>query len=87
MPFIAQVAVGRRPYLNIFNNDFETIDGTGVRDYIHISDLASGHVKALDYVASHKGIEAVNLGTGKGISVLEMVPLLKKPADRQSLIR
>ena len=82
MPFIAQVAVGRRPYLNIFGNDFETIDGTGVRDYIHISDLASGHVKALDYVASHKGIEAVNLGTGKGISVLEMVAAFEEASGQ-----
>ena len=73
MPFISQVAIGRRPYLNVFGDDFDTKDGTGVRDYIHISDLASGHVKALDYISQHKGVEAVNLGTGDGVSVLEMV--------------
>ena len=73
MPFIAQVAIGRRPVLNVFGNDYDTPDGTGVRDYIHVDDLARGHVAALDYITRHKGVEAVNLGAGKGISVLEMV--------------
>ena len=73
MPFIAQVAIGHRPVLNVFGNDYDTPDGTGVRDYIHVDDLARGHVAALDYITRHKGVEAVNLGAGKGISVLEMV--------------
>ena len=73
MPFIAQVAIGHRPVLNVFGNDYDTPDGTGVRDYIHVDDLARGHAAALDYITRHKGVEAVNLGAGKGISVLEMV--------------
>lgn len=73
MPFIAQVAIGRRPVLNVFGNDYDTPDGTGVRDYIHVDDLARGHAAALDYITHHTGVEAVNLGAGKGISVLEMV--------------
>ena len=73
MPFIAQVAVGRRDHLNVFGDDYDTPDGTGVRDYIHVVDLAEGHVKAMDYALRHTGAEAINLGTGRGCSVLEMV--------------
>ncbi|MGC6530254.1 MAG: UDP-glucose 4-epimerase GalE [Candidatus Puniceispirillaceae bacterium] len=73
VPFIAQVAVGRRPKLQIFGNDYDTPDGTGIRDYIHVSDLAKGHVDALNYAANHKGVEAINLGTGTGHSVLDVV--------------
>lgn len=73
VPFIAQVAVGRREKLLVFGDDYNTPDGTGVRDYIHVTDLAAGHVAALNYVAAHQGVEAVNLGTGQGHSVLEMV--------------
>ena len=74
MPFVAQVCVGRRAKLNVFGNDYDTPDGTGVRDYIHVVDLAKGHVSALDALYSRDvGCEAVNLGTGKGISVLELV--------------
>ncbi|MDX1677579.1 UDP-glucose 4-epimerase GalE [Arsukibacterium sp.] len=73
MPFISQVAVGKRDKLNIFGNDYPTADGTGVRDYIHVVDLAAGHLKALQYLENHQGIEAINLGTGTGYSVLEMV--------------
>ena len=73
VPYIAQVAVGRRAALQVFGDDYDTPDGTGVRDYIHVTDLAAGHVAALNYVAAHKGVEAVNLGTGRGHSVLEMV--------------
>lgn len=73
MPFIAQVAVGRRAALSVFGADYDTKDGSGVRDYIHVSDLANGHVAALDYVANNTGVEAVNLGAGIGISVFEMV--------------
>ena len=84
MPFISQVAIGRRPYLNVFGDDFDTKDGTGVRDYIHISDLALGHVKALDYISQHKGVEAVNLGTGDGVSVLEMVHAFEKATGQKN---
>ncbi len=73
MPYITQVAVGRLPHLNVFGNDYPTPDGTGVRDYIHVVDLARGHVKALEYALAHTGTEVFNLGTGKGVSVLELV--------------
>ncbi|MRW93043.1 UDP-glucose 4-epimerase GalE [Duganella sp. FT80W] len=73
MPFVAQVAVGRRPQLSVFGSDYPTPDGTGVRDYIHVVDLAVGHVKALDKLASAAGVYTYNLGTGQGNSVLEMV--------------
>ena len=73
MPFISQVAVGKREQLSVFGNDYPTVDGTGVRDYIHVVDLACGHVKALQYLENHHGIEAINLGTGTGYSVLDMV--------------
>ncbi len=73
MPFIAQVAVGRRDHLNVFGNDYDTPDGTGVRDYLHVVDLARGHVKACDYAAAHTGCEIINLGTGVGYSVLDVV--------------
>jgi UDP-glucose 4-epimerase len=73
MPFITQVAVGKLEELKVFGNDYSTIDGTGVRDYIHVVDLAKGHLKALEKVQSSAGVEAYNLGTGKGYSVLEMV--------------
>ncbi len=72
MPFISQVAVGRRDHLSIFGNDYNTVDGTGVRDYIHVVDLARGHVAALPYCDSHKGCVEINLGTGTGYSVLQM---------------
>ena len=73
MPFITQVAVGRRDKLSVFGNDYDTHDGTGVRDYIHVVDLARGHVAAVKYVLEHKGCEVFNLGTGTGYSVLDMV--------------
>ncbi len=73
LPYVAQVAVGRREYLNVFGQDYPTVDGTGVRDYIHVVDLARGHVAALEKIASFSGAEAVNLGTGQGYSVLEVV--------------
>ena len=73
MPYITKVASGELPYLNVFGNDYPTIDGTGVRDYIHVVDLAIGHVKALNKVLNNKGIEVYNLGTGVGYSVLEIV--------------
>ena len=73
MPYITQVAVGIRKELSVFGNDYPTPDGTGVRDFIHVVDLAKGHVAAIDYVNQHTGWEAINLGTGKGTSVLELV--------------
>ena len=73
MPYITQVAVGRREYLSVYGSDYNTPDGTGVRDYIHVVDLAKGHVAAVRYAADHKGCEAINLGTGIGCSVLDMV--------------
>ena len=76
MPFIAQVAGGRRPHLNIWGDDFATLDGTGVRDYVHVTDLAIGHVKALDHLNhldGDGGCFAVNIGTGQGHSVMDMV--------------
>lgn len=73
MPYITQVAAGRLEQLGVFGNDYNTHDGTGVRDYIHVVDLAKGHVKALDYSNAHKGVEVFNLGTGTGYSVLDIV--------------
>ena len=78
MPYISQVAVGKREKLSVFGDDYDTPDGSGVRDYIHVVDLACGHVCAVDYARAHKGIEAVNLGTGNGISVLELVNTFEK---------
>lgn len=73
MPFISQVAVGKREKLTIFGDDYDTVDGTGVRDYIHVADLATGHVAALKTLNAQSGLHTYNLGTGKGTSVLEMV--------------
>ena len=73
MPYIAQVAVGKRDHLNVFGNDYNTVDGTGVRDYIHVVDLAKGHVVATDRALKVKGCEVFNLGTGTGVSVLQLV--------------
>ncbi len=78
MPYITQVAAGRLECLGVFGNDYPTHDGTGVRDYIHVVDLAKGHVKAIDYADSHKGTEIFNLGTGTGYSVLDIVNAFMK---------
>ena len=83
MPFIAQVAVGRREFLQVFGNDYQTPDGTGVRDYIHVVDLAKGHVSALDYLAGNRGLFTVNLGTGQGYSVLDMVKAFEIASGRE----
>ncbi|HFK1762635.1 UDP-glucose 4-epimerase [Bacillus wiedmannii] len=83
MPYVTQVAVGKLKELNIFGNDYPTKDGTGVRDYIHVVDLAKGHVRALEKVLETKGIEAYNLGTGKGYSVLEMVKAFEKVSGKK----
>jgi UDP-glucose 4-epimerase len=82
MPYIAQVAVGQRPYLNVFGDDYPTPDGTGVRDYIHVVDLALGHVAALRYLDCHNGVATVNLGTGSGVSVLAMVKAFERASGR-----
>ena len=78
LPYIAQVETGQREYLNVFGDDYDTKDGTGVRDYIHVVDLAKAHVKAIEYAAKHKGIEIINIGTGKGYSVLEILHAYEK---------
>ncbi|MBR6533507.1 MAG: UDP-glucose 4-epimerase GalE [Clostridia bacterium] len=72
MPYISQVAVGKLEKLHVFGDDYKTVDGTGVRDYIHVVDLANGHVKAVDWALENKGCEAFNLGTGNGTSVLQL---------------
>ena len=73
MPYIAQTAVGKLPFLSVFGDDYDTPDGTGVRDYIHVADLAAGHVSAIKHLEQHPGVSVFNLGTGKGVSVLELV--------------
>lgn len=78
MPYIAQVAVGRLEKLHVFGNDYKTPDGTGVRDYIHVVDLALGHVKAVEWALNNKGCEEINLGTGKGTTVLELRSAFEK---------
>lgn len=82
MPYILQVAVGRRPQLEIFGSDYPTPDGTGVRDYIHVVDLARGHVAALGAMSGLTGAVPINLGTGRGVSVLEMVRAMGRAAQR-----
>lgn len=82
MPYIAQVAVGKREKLGVFGNDYDTPDGTGVRDYIHVVDLANGHVKAVNYILTNPGLDVINLGTGKGYSVLDMVKAFSKACGR-----
>ncbi|MBQ2891083.1 MAG: UDP-glucose 4-epimerase GalE [Clostridia bacterium] len=78
MPYIAQVAVGKREYLNVFGDDYDTPDGTGVRDYIHVVDLAIGHIKAVEKISNKVGVVTYNLGTGTGYSVLDMVKAFSK---------
>lgn len=82
-PYIAQVASGKLDHLNVFGNDYDTPDGTGVRDYIHVVDLAKGHLAALEYVLEHTGVQAVNLGTGNGTSVLELVSAFEKASGKK----
>ena len=78
LPYVAQVAVGKRPCLGVFGNDYDTPDGTGVRDYIHVVDLAAGHVKAIEKLREKPGVEVYNLGTGNGYSVLQVVAAFEK---------
>lgn len=92
VPYVARVAVGKLPHLNVFGGDYDTHDGTGVRDYIHVVDLAQGHLRALEYAFENKGADAINLGTGKGSSVLDVLaayekacgkPIARKIVDRR----
>jgi UDP-glucose 4-epimerase len=84
MPYVAQVAVGRRPHLTVFGADYDTPDGTGVRDYIHIMDLAQGHLSAIQYMDKKgSGIFTFNLGTGTGYSVLQMVKAMEEACKHE----
>lgn len=82
VPYVTQVAIGKRPRLQVYGGDYPTPDGTGVRDYIHVVDLVRGHLKALDYLAQNPGLITVNLGTGQGYSVLEMVRAFEAASGR-----
>ncbi|MEK7875577.1 MAG: UDP-glucose 4-epimerase GalE [Pseudomonadota bacterium] len=82
MPYIAQVATGQREFLNVFGNDYPTPDGTGIRDYLHVMDLAEGHVAALNYLNEKGGLLTVNLGTGQGCSVLEVIKAFEQASGR-----
>jgi UDP-glucose 4-epimerase len=81
MPYLSKVATGELPHLNIYGNDYPTNDGTGVRDYIHVMDLAEGHLAALQFLKNFSGIDCVNLGTGRGTSVLEMVEAYQEASE------
>ena len=83
MPYITQVAVGKLEKLGVFGDDYDTHDGTGVRDYIHVVDLAVGHVKAIDYILTNPGLDVINLGTGVGYSVLDMVKAFSKACGKE----
>ncbi|MBT8524363.1 UDP-glucose 4-epimerase GalE [Polynucleobacter paneuropaeus] len=83
MPFVAQVAVGKRAKLSVFGDDYDTKDGTGVRDYIHVDDLASGHLAALRYLQNQLGVLTVNLGTGQGTSVFELVAAFERASGKK----
>ena len=83
MPYVSQVAVGRLPQLRVFGGDYPTIDGTGVRDYIHVVDLAAGHVAAVRRLVERPGVLTVNLGTGRGYSVIEVVKAYEQASGRK----
>ena len=82
VPYIADVATGMRAELSVFGNDYDTRDGTGIRDYIHITDLADGHIAAMAFLEGHQGVETFNLGTGEGSSVLEVVTAFRRASNR-----
>ena len=82
VPYIAQVVTGQRDYLRVWGDDYDTPDGTGVRDYIHVVDLAKAHVKAIEYAVKHKGCETINIGTGKGYSVLQVLHAYEKACGK-----
>ena len=83
LPYVAQVAIGKRDHVNVFGDDYPTPDGTGVRDYIHVVDLAIGHVSALDHMANNPGVHVFNLGTGNGFSVLEIIEAFEKASGKK----
>jgi UDP-glucose 4-epimerase len=84
MPYIAQVASGKLDFLNIFGNDYDTKDGTGIRDYLHVMDLSEGHVAALNYLSKNvSNFSVINLGTGEGCSVLELVNLYESASSKR----
>ena len=83
MPFITQVAIGKRAYLNVYGNNYDTADGTGVRDYIHVVDLAKGHLSAVEHITKNNGVAIVNLGTGVGYSVLDVINAFEKASNRK----
>lgn len=83
VPYIADVAAGKRPVLSIFGNDYDTEDGTGVRDYIHITDLADSHIAAISYLRCNSGVEVFNLGTGEGHSVLEVIAAFRRASNQR----
>ena len=83
VPYVAQVAIGKRPCVGVFGNDYDTPDGTGVRDYIHVVDLARGHVKAIQKLADKEGVSIYNLGTGKGNSVLEVIRAFERACGHE----
>ena len=87
MPYLAQVAIGKLPHLNIYGSDYPTSDGTGVRDYIHVVDLAEGHLSALTYLQNSPGWDTFNLGTGHGSSVLEMVSSYRKASGKEIICK
>ena len=82
-PYVAQVAIGRRPFVRVWGNDYPTPDGTGIRDYIHIMDLAAGHIKALEKLERNLGLVTYNLGTGRGYSVLEVITAFEKACQQK----
>jgi UDP-glucose 4-epimerase len=83
MPYVAQVAVGKRPFVRVWGNNYPTPDGTGVRDYIHVMDLANGHVKALEKLNTNPGVVTYNLGTGRGYSVMEVIGAFEKACQHE----
>jgi UDP-glucose 4-epimerase len=83
MPYVAQVAVGKRPYVRVWGNDYPTPDGTGIRDYIHVMDLAKGHTKALERLEKNPGLVTYNLGTGRGYSVMEVISAFEKACQHK----
>ena len=86
MPYISQVATGKLEKLSVFGDDYDTHDGTGVRDYIHVEDLANGHLKAIDRIALNMGLDKYNLGTGQGYSVLDMIKAFEKASGKTCLL-
>lgn len=83
LPYVAKVATGELECLSVFGNDYDTIDGTGVRDYIHVVDLAAGHLKALNFIMNQAGVEAFNLGTGNGYSVLQVINAFEQASNKK----